>query len=635
MNKYFDDIKSQLRDQKGIGAGDGTSWFYPHPINKKTLELGFGAGELIRKLITLKNEVHGIDIGLLRITDAERDGTDKKAKLNYLDVSNDKFPYPDNYFDCVYCLTGETKLAGTPKTIAELIENDKVLGRNGQYQKVLKKFCREYTGELFDITPFGIEKFSITPNHRVLVTNFTRVHRSINKNGNKSVYSYNKTIPYWKEAKDLTSKDFMLFPRNKLNIPHYMPIRVGIKFKNGTTDKRLYNNIEIDYELMQFFGMFLSDGSYRRNKNGKICGVVLTVNEDKKDIFGKLKDIFLDKYKIKIGISKKSYGRIIRVYISNSDFCSFVHNNFGEYSHTKYISENIKNCHKDILVGLIHGYILCDGNLNKHFIRGSTASRQLRFDILDVMSKLGIACSLFQYMSTGIFKERLVKKSTQYQFGFSRHEFSKLPLKNILGHRKENFVFNINRHSLVWKVDEDYLYLPIRKICKKEVSNEYVYNIHTEDNTYGIQAIVHNCLEMIEHTENPSHIFHEVKRVLKPDGDFIIAYPRPEDNLQYQSGGHAHVYPGFLMKHSFRMFCDQNYFKLIKYAENGSTAWNWLSNVKTGDEIGIHELIQGNYDKETLYGHLHGKDTWDEKNDPEYILKSFQAIDLTKGIKVI
>jgi ubiquinone/menaquinone biosynthesis C-methylase UbiE len=245
LNKYFDDIKSQLRDQKGIGAGDGTSWFYPHPINKKTLELGFGAGELIRKLITLKNEVHGIDIGLLRITDAERDGTDKKAKLNYLDVSNDKFPYPDNYFDCVY------------------------------------------------------------------------------------------------------------------------------------------------------------------------------------------------------------------------------------------------------------------------------------------------------------------------------------------------------------------------------------------------------ALEMLEHTENPSHIFHEVKRVLKPDGDFIIAYPRPEDNLQYRSGGHAHVYPGFLMKHSFRMFCDQNYFKLIKYAENGSTAWNWLSNVKTGDEIGIHELIQGNYDKETLYGHLHGKDTWDEKNDPEYILKSFQAIDLTKGIKVI
>jgi hypothetical protein len=60
-----------------------------------------------------------------------------------------------------------------------------------------------------------------------------------------------------------------------------------------------------------------------------------------------------------------------------------------------------------------------------------------------------------------------------------------------------------------------------------------------------------------------------------------------------------------------------------------------LSSVKTGDEIGIHELIQGNYDKETLYGHLHGKDAWDEKNDPEYILKSFQAIDLTRGIKVI
>jgi 2-polyprenyl-3-methyl-5-hydroxy-6-metoxy-1,4-benzoquinol methylase len=142
------------------------------------------------------------------------------------------------------------------------------------------------------------------------------------------------------------------------------------------------------------------------------------------------------------------------------------------------------------------------------------------------------------------------------------------------------------------------------------------------------------CLECIEHLENPAHIFQEVRRTLKKDGTFILAFPRPEDNLGYQSGQHAHMYPGFLLKHSFRMFCDQMYFEVRKYRENGSSAWYQLINKKSDTDIGIHDQIQGNYSKETAYGHLHSDSSWNESNDPEYMYKTFQSENLIRNVVI-
>lgn len=139
-------------------------------------------------------------------------------------------------------------------------------------------------------------------------------------------------------------------------------------------------------------------------------------------------------------------------------------------------------------------------------------------------------------------------------------------------------------------------------------------------------------LEAIEHLENPAHVFSEAKRVLKHNGDFIIAFPRPCDNIGYSSGLHAHMYPGFLLKHSFRMFCDQHFFKLVKYAEDGSTAYNWLKNIKDRPMLGIHEIIQGNYDRDKLFGHLHDEEAWNEEKDAPYVYKVHQSINLFRGI---
>jgi len=132
--------------------------------------------------------------------------------------------------------------------------------------------------------------------------------------------------------------------------------------------------------------------------------------------------------------------------------------------------------------------------------------------------------------------------------------------------------------------------------------------------------------ETIEHLENPYHVFAEVKRVLKGEGIFIISFPRPEDNFGYSGGEHAHMYPGFLLKYGFRHFLNQTYFRVLKYGENGSSAWYKLQNVKTGNEVGVHVMIQGNYDEKELYGGLRG--SWNEELEPEYREKTLHRFRL-------
>lgn len=174
----------------------------------------------------------------------------------------------------------------------------------------------------------------------------------------------------------------------------------------------------------------------------------------------------------------------------------------------------------------------------------------------------------------------------------------------------------------------------------KEAMRVAVENNQIDDRTLIYLDVSHNklpwidnvfdyvyCTETIEHLENPAFVFMEIKRVLKPNGRFVVAFPRPEDNFGYDGGKHAHMYPGFLLKYSFRYFLKQMYFKILKYWENGSSAWYLLENIKEGDEVGVHLMIQGNYNEDELYKKLN-ENAWDEKNDPHYESKTLDKFKL-------
>lgn len=118
------------------------------------------------------------------------------------------------------------------------------------------------------------------------------------------------------------------------------------------------------------------------------------------------------------------------------------------------------------------------------------------------------------------------------------------------------------------------------------------------------------CTETIEHLANPYHMVAEVKRVLKHNGVFTLAFPMPENNLGYGGGQHAHVYPGFLTRKSFETFMRQMFFAQLGRFTNGASAWYSFANYKGEGIVDVFEVVSGNYDEQELYGLLDdfGKD---------------------------
>ena len=120
------------------------------------------------------------------------------------------------------------------------------------------------------------------------------------------------------------------------------------------------------------------------------------------------------------------------------------------------------------------------------------------------------------------------------------------------------------------------------------------------DDTFDLAS----CTETIEHLTDPYFMMAEVKRTLKHGCVFIVSFPQPTRNIGYGGGLHAHIYPGFLERASWELFCKQLYFKVKYHEENGSTDWYVLRNYKGPGMVDAFAMGSGNYEEADLYACL-------------------------------
>ena len=126
------DIKQIYRGERGVGMNK--SLFTDHhfmetPSGLRTLEVGFGQGELVRYLMEHGNRVYGVDVGLASTEGAIQDGFIDKACLLYMDASTERLPFIDNFFDMVFILETIEHLASP---IHALYEIKRVLKHGGK-----------------------------------------------------------------------------------------------------------------------------------------------------------------------------------------------------------------------------------------------------------------------------------------------------------------------------------------------------------------------------------------------------------------------------------------------------------------------------------------------------------------------
>ncbi|MGK7346376.1 MAG: class I SAM-dependent methyltransferase [Candidatus Nitrospinota bacterium M3_3B_026] len=149
----------------------------------------------------------------------------------------------------------------------------------------------------------------------------------------------------------------------------------------------------------------------------------------------------------------------------------------------------------------------------------------------------------------------------------------------------------------------------VRKAREKGHENLYHLDISEEPLPFEddfFDAVY--AYEVFEHLTNPHRMFHEVRRILKPERNLYFSVPTQEDTMGYGPGRHSFVYPGLLERANLERFFMQMYFRIEKRVEDEPALIRHrsyiLRNMKRPGLPDIVEVVAGDYSVRALYGHV-------------------------------
>lgn len=421
--------------------------------------------EFDKYAIASYNAIHGTDFPTMDITEI------KGEDLGIVDT--DKYCYLLTYsFPCVtedsLILTSEGY-----KPIKDIRVGDTVLTKSNQWHKVAKKFDNGKHQTCY-INAFGFADLHCTLNHKFYVREMYRKYPRY-ENGKRGKERHFKE-PKFKEAKDLTRKDYFGIPVVEKEIPFY-------------TD---------DLDFWYMIGFYVGDGYL------SVSGydIRLCCNDTKlKKLQSKLD---ADKWKYTIGELNKSCHKLR---FANKEIYNFIKENIGTGCCGKRIPTNIINLPKEQLSAFLQGYIDSDGNLNNGYIRISSVNKQLMLSASMIINKL-------YHRPVSINKEKPRKKKHCIDGRLINNNHPLYELKYKLETNKQDKAF----------YEDGYIWFPFYDLTMAETEN--VYNIEVEeDHSYILEGCISkNCTDlsvagkqegMAKGSGTRSGLLWEVERLLK------------------------------------------------------------------------------------------------------------------------
>ena len=420
----------------------------------------------------------------------------------------------DNEVAPAHCLL-PTELIHTEKglkEISKLKKGHKVITHRNRFQKVKEVLSRRYSGEIIHIKPWNFTLgLKTTPEHPYYAIKTKKACPSTKgickptcsklKYCNKKHYEkYKKT---WIQARNLEIGDIIIYPRFNGKIKNKRKMRISktigkkYKFRSkdnflkphwGRMDKIIPDIINLDPPIFRLFGYYLAEGSYN-NRNA----ISFTFSIKEKEYVQDVKTLMEIYFGIKQPKERVKDGGIELIYYSKILSMFFVKLFYEEGKVKRAPFKSIPNWILDLpnnkTVELFKGWWFGDA--------GCTSSINLANQMKIILLRLGIVPSLYkitkeqQNKYKNIYKGRIIKANYDnfklYQLSFFKDPFELLKLSAF----KSKKTKMERRHG--W-IDNNYIYLPIRKI-KKEKYGGKVYNLEIEeDNSYVTQfATVHNC----------------------------------------------------------------------------------------------------------------------------------------------
>ena len=151
------------------------------------------------------------------------------------------------------------------KRIEEVTENDYVLTHTNTYQKVVTPMVKNHKGEMFNIKAMCFDNLDCTPEHPFYV-------REMYRKGHKAIRTFRD--PIWKQAKDLTKKDYLGVA---INTESKLPEWNGVEdnrwghHKNSNKLSELFTNNSFWYLM----GRYIGDGWKKNIQNTSFVVMIL------------------------------------------------------------------------------------------------------------------------------------------------------------------------------------------------------------------------------------------------------------------------------------------------------------------------------------------------------------------------
>lgn len=403
------------------------------------------------------------------------------------------------------------------KKIEDITEKDFVLTHRGRYKKVKEIYERQFSGEVIEVVPACMKVGTFfTSEHPIYSIKTYKVCKNVShtickpscvyiKNKNCKIKAFESYKPEWRCIKDLDKGDIVLYPRYNLIKDKrfiYLSDFVSKKYFEGDYIKPrkerafvknmlIKNKIEISKEFCRLIGYYLAEGYCSREH------IAFTFNEKEeeylKDVQKLLIDVFGPYVNIKI---KKEKSNAVSIYVYSKILKEFFEMFYLEKPY-KSFNKKLPNWFIDLshekLKELVIGWWRGDA--------GYSTSFNLFNQFKQIFIKLGIIPSTSKINADSVNKRRKIKinqinkreimaKNDLFYFNVLSFFDKDNDLLGLSEFKKFNT--KINRRK-GW-IDENYIYLPIIKINKKDYDGK-VYNLEVEeDNSYLTENLsVHNC----------------------------------------------------------------------------------------------------------------------------------------------
>jgi hypothetical protein len=371
------------------------------------------------------------------------------------------------------------------KNIEDIKINDEVLTHLGRYRPVSDLMQYDFDGDLFEIELSGTSKrtLKITGEHPILIRsrngkldwqkpNEIKFGRPGIKGGNK----------YW--------NSYVCFPKIKsqqiesINCADYLPN--NLSYKNGYICKIYkkskyeslnvqWNNIHqyqfLDEDFAYFLGLYCAEGSvdHTNKQSGDLSGTItftFNINEDKYANF------ILNFLKTRFKINAKEYlrdNKSIREIVCTCKPLAYILSGLcGTGAKNKKVPNEILEGKQEIRNAFLKGLVDGDGKAiskNNQERDLKVSSRNLIWGFKLLLATKGFKCAIWEGMDS--FNG---KKYKSYMASYAP---------------KRKYTRSLE--------DENYIYIPIKKISKTTIKAK-VYNFEVkEDNSYVSDYVLHNC----------------------------------------------------------------------------------------------------------------------------------------------